>query len=154
MEKNLVLVSGAVIFKEKGGKLRWFIIENSKGGWEIPKVVVRKGESSVRAALRMTGEKGGMSTRVLEEIARTGGVTTINGRALPQRHIYYLMRLKFSANEVIGFENYLWLENAKAIKKITSKREKLVFKDAKKLLAKLKKEREIRNIRNQPDFYA
>jgi len=103
--KNLVLISGACTFREVKGQNRWFLIKlPDLEEWEIPKVLVRKGESSVRAALRMMGEKGGMTTRVLEEAGRAGGVTTINGRTFPQRHIYYLMVAKSMAGEAIGFE--------------------------------------------------
>jgi ADP-ribose pyrophosphatase YjhB (NUDIX family) len=66
MNKNLVLVSGAIVFKEKRKKTTWFLSrQKDTDGWEIPKVLVRKGESSVRAALRMMGEKGGMTSKVL-----------------------------------------------------------------------------------------
>jgi ADP-ribose pyrophosphatase YjhB (NUDIX family) len=80
------------IFRENRGTLKWFLVKhNGEEEWEIPKVLVRKGESSVRAVLRMMGEKGNMTTRVLEEAGRFGGITTVNGKKLPQRHIYYLM---------------------------------------------------------------
>jgi hypothetical protein len=141
MDKNLVLVSGALVFKEQGRKIRWFVVKQTKDGmWEIPKVVVRKGESSVRGALRMMGEKGAMTTKVLEEVGRAGGVTTINGRILPQRHIYYLMILKSSSNEAIGFEQSQWLEYAKARRTVSSKREKAMIREASKVYRAWKKE--------------
>lgn len=143
MDKNLILVSGAVVFKESRGRVCWFLIKQLDGSeWEFPKVVVRKGESSVRAVIRMMGEKGGMSTRVLEEVGRAGGIATVNHKTLPQRHLYYLMLLRSSAGEVVGFPYYEWLEYRKALKKISSRREKVVLKHAKdiyKKWAKLKK---------------
>lgn len=144
IDKNTVLVSAAVVFKNhKGkGKPEWFVSEQSKGGeWEIPKVVVRKGESSVRAAIRMTGEKGSMTTRVLEEIGRAGGVATVSGRTLPQRYIYYLMLLKSSMEEPIGFSNFAWLEYAKAVRKLSSKRERAMLKVARKMLNEWRRKR-------------
>ena len=142
MDKNTVLLSVACLYKETKGKLRWFIVKQSEvDGWEIPKVLVRKGESSVRAALRMMGEKGGMATRVLEEAGRSGGVTTINGRTLPQRHLYYLMVTKNSSSEAIGFPEYLWVEYANAVRKMSLKRDRLMLKAARKTLIKWKKER-------------
>lgn len=141
MDKNLVLVSGAVLFKEGRGKRYWFIIKQGEdGSWEIPKVFVRKGESSVRASLRMMGEQGGMTTKVLEEVGRSGGVTSVSGKVLPQRHIYYLMILQSGTNEAIGFEESKWLEYAGAVRKLSTKRERAMLKSARKVLKKWKKE--------------
>lgn len=132
MEK-LVLVSCAIVFKKGRGKSRWLVTKQADGDeWEIPKVVVRKGESSVRAALRMMGEKGGMTTQVLEEAGRAGGVTTINGKTLPQRYLYYLMELKAPPGEAIGFAAHKWHEYGKAVRKLSSKREKTMLKQARK----------------------
>lgn len=135
MNKSLVLVSGAIVFKEQKGVDKWFLTkQGSDDEWEVPKVLVRKGESSVRAVLRMMGEKAGMTTRVLEEAGRAGGVTTTNNKTLPQRHIYYLMILKSGATEAIGFSDTLWLPYPNALKKLSSKREKGMLKQAKETL--------------------
>lgn len=140
-----MLIAGAVVFREQQGKSRWFIVkQNDEGIWEIPKVMVRKGESSVRAALRMMGEKGGMTTRVLEEAGRAGGVATVNKKTLPQRYLYYLMILKSKAPEAIGFGDELWLEYAKAVRKLSSKRERAMLRSARQILKDWKKNRQRR----------
>ena len=140
LDKNTVLVSGACLYKEKKGKRKWFLIKQSEEeGWEIPKVLVRKGESSVRASLRMLGEKGGMSTKVLEEAGRAGGVTTVNGKVLPQRHIYYLIVAKSISGEAVGFAETAWLDYAKAVRRLSSKRERQMIKAAREELKKWKK---------------
>jgi ADP-ribose pyrophosphatase YjhB (NUDIX family) len=144
-DKNLVLVSGACAFREVHGKISWFLIKiPDADNWEIPKVLVRKGESSVRASLRLMSEKGGMNVRVLEEAGRSGGVTSINGKTFPQRHIYYLMLTKFASEEPLGFTDYTWLEYSKAARKIASKREKQMLKAAKTTLIDWKKKRQKR----------
>lgn len=131
--EQLVLAAGAIVFKEGRGKSYWLITKQAENDeWEIPKVVVRKGESSVRAAMRMMGEKGGMTTQVLEEAGRAGGVTTINGKTLPQRYLYYLMLLKEPSGEAIGFAAHKWLEYAKAVRKLSSKREQTMLRQARK----------------------
>ncbi len=136
IDKNSILISGAVVFKETRGKDRWFIVKQAEMGgedkWEIPKIFVRKGESSVRAAIRMMGEQGGMTARVLEEAGRSGGVATIKGKTLPKRHLYYLMILMPGEGEAIGFEAFKWLEYAKAVRKLSSKRERLILRQARK----------------------
>lgn len=131
MEKNLILVSGAVVFKESRGNTRWLITkQTSDGVWEIPKIIVRRGESSVRAAIRMMGEKGGMSTRVIEEVGRAGGVTSVNNRTFPQRYLYYLMLMKYTSGESVGFADYQWLDYNQALKRLSSKREKAILRRA------------------------
>jgi len=143
LNKNTVLISGACLFREPRGKRRWFIVKQSDvEGWEIPKVLVRKGESSVRAVLRMMGEKGGITARVLEEVGRAGGVATTNGKTLPQRHIYYLMLTKLASSDSIGFPEFAWLEYSQAVKRLTSKREKTMLKSATIVLKKWKKQRQ------------
>ncbi len=140
IDKNTVLISGACLFREVRGKRQWFLVKQTKAGeWEIPKVLTRKGESSVRAALRMMGEKAGISARVLEEAGRAGGATTINGKTLPQRHIYYLMLTKTTPVESIGFPESAWLDYSNAVKKLSSKREKQMLKSAREVLEKWKK---------------
>jgi ADP-ribose pyrophosphatase YjhB (NUDIX family) len=139
--KNLVLVAGACVFQEKRNNLKWFLVkQNGENEWEIPKILVRKGESSVRAVLRMMGEKASMTTRVLEEAGRFGGITTVNGKKLPQRHIYYLMLEKSQADEAIGFSDSNWFPHSKSLRAISSKREKAVLKAAKKELTRIKRE--------------
>ena len=143
MDTNLVLVSSAVVFKESRGKTHWFVVKQSGAeNWELPRVIVRKVESSVRAAIRMMGEQGGMTTQVLEEAGRAGGVTTINGKTMPQRHLFYLMMHLSSEGEAIGFDAIQWLEYAKAVRALSSKRERAVLKQARVELRKWKKEEE------------
>jgi ADP-ribose pyrophosphatase YjhB (NUDIX family) len=143
MRNNQVLVSGAVVYKKaKNGRRYWLIAKQSEDDkWEIPKVVVRKGESSVRAAIRMMGEVGGMSAKVLEEAGRAGGSTTIRGKVVPKRHLYYLMVQK-SAGEMLGFNDHAWVAYAKAVRKLSLKREKEMLKNAKKELLQWLKKRE------------
>lgn len=138
--KNIVLISGACLLKENKGKQLWFLVrQQGEEKWELPKVPVRKGESSVRAILRAMGERGGMGTRVLEEVGRAGGITTVNGKILPQRFIYYLMTLRSSSSESIGFPEYNWFEFPQTLKELSSKREKLILKAAKKEFEKWEK---------------
>jgi 8-oxo-dGTP pyrophosphatase MutT (NUDIX family) len=141
MNNNLVLISAAIIFKNKGKKRRWFIVKQTdEGKWEFPKAIVRKAESSVRAILRATGEKGAMTIKVLEEAGRAGGITTINGKTVPQRHLYYLAVLLSASEEPIGYPEHLWLEYAKAVRKLASKRERTMLKQARKVLKKWERE--------------
>lgn len=145
--KSQVLIGSAVVVRDQKGKDEWFLVKQTKDGeWEMPKTVVRKGESSVRAVLRIMGEKAAMTTRILEEAGRAGGATTIGEKTVPQRQIYYLMLFKSTSGEPIGFEDFVWSDYAAAGKKLTSKREfsmltqaREVYKEWKKLREKRKK---------------
>lgn len=144
-DKNRVLVSVATLVRVKDGVMDWFLTKNpGDPKWELPKVVVRKGESSVRAALRIMGEKGAMTTRVLEEAGRSGGATVVGGKSVPQRSLYYLMLYKSSAGEPIGFGETEWVSLATGIKHLASKREQRMLKQAKETYAQWKKAREER----------
>lgn len=142
MKENLVLVSGAVVFRRlKNGKEQWLVIKQSADSdWEIPKVVVRKGESSVRAAIRYMAETGGMNARVLEEVGRMGGSAVVNGKVIPRRHIYYLM-MQRSSGETLGFEETRWFDLNKVQKKLFQKKEKELLKAAGKILKEWQKKR-------------
>jgi hypothetical protein len=151
MINNQVLVTGAVVFNDSRRKRYWFITKSSEeDGWELPKAVVRNTESSVRAGIRMMSEKGGMGVRVLEEAGRAGGTTTVNGRVVPQRHLYYLMKQKRVSGEAIGFPESKWVEYADAVRKLSSKREKTMLRQANKELKKWEKAKALRGKRRYP----
>jgi len=130
MDKDLVLISCPVVYRQGSRKGFWFIVKSEDGeGWEIPKMVARKGESSVRASIRMMGEMANMDAKVIEEAGRAGGMMTVNGKAVSKRTIYYAM-IQRTGGEIIGFEEYKWLDYAKAVRKLSSKRERAMIKNA------------------------
>lgn len=137
---NNISIGGALVYKEGRGKRFYWIVADKDGNWEIPKVTVRRGESSVRAVVRMTSEIVGMNARILEEVGRHSGVVLVNGKAAPQKTYYYLMILK-TAGEIMGFEKYQWMDIKKATKLVELKREKDVLRQAEELVKKWEKER-------------
>jgi len=155
MNKDLVLISGAIVYRATKGKKRWFLAKQSgeDGDWEIPKIIVRKAESSARGAMRLMLEQMDMDTQVLEEAGRAGGSATISGKVVPQRHLYYIMLFKEKEEEeeekrekkeeveeiVIGFDDHGWFEYAQAVRKLRSKRERLMLKQGRKELRKWEK---------------
>jgi hypothetical protein len=142
MDKRKYLsVGGALVFKDSRKK-RTFLLTKQKEGddWEIPKISVRRGESSVRSVIRMTGEMAGINAKVLEEAGRASGVTTLNGKVLPQKYYYYLMMLKAGGTDPIGFFDAKWMDFSKALKALSLKREKDILKEGKKVLKVWEKE--------------
>lgn len=130
-----MLIGGAIIFRDHRGKRQFlFIKEKDSNAWEFPKIVVRKGESSVRAVIRLMGEQASISSKVLEEAGRYAASAVVNGKAMQQKYYYYLMLLKATSGEIIGLPEYKWLEYGEGLKKLEQKREKDIFKDTKEIL--------------------
>jgi 8-oxo-dGTP pyrophosphatase MutT (NUDIX family) len=130
-----IVIGGAVVFRENRGKRQFLLVKQKEGDdWEIAKVTVRRGESSVRAVLRMISEQAGMTARVLEEAGRATGTTIVNSKSIPQKFYYYLLLQKGGNTELIGFNQYKWLEYGDAIKKLVLKREKDMLKGGKDVL--------------------
>jgi len=131
--KNELLISGAVIFKREGkDKILWMLVKVSEDSdWEIAKVTVRKGESSVRAALRMTAEQAGMNTKVLEEAGRVSSVIQVNGKPTNRKEIYYVMLLK-GGDQNLGFFDVDWFDYTKARRSLKTKKEQGMLSNAKK----------------------
>lgn len=141
--KNTVLISVAIIFRDYHSKRKWLAVKkNEDSDWELPRIIARKTESTARAALRMAGEMLGANAQVLEEAGRSGGVTTVNGRTLTQRQIYYLLKLKSQGGEVLGFNDYSFFEYTQAIRKLSSKRDKQMLRAAKAELKKWQNKKE------------
>ena len=139
-QNQQILIGIAIIFRDNRGKRQWFVVKQKEDGeWELPKVTVRKGESSVRAVIRLTGEQAGMATEVLEEAGRATGTTIVNGKSISQKFYYYLMILKAGGADAIGFNDFIWLENAQAMKKVTIKREREMLRSAKDILKEWEK---------------
>lgn len=130
-----ILIGGAIIFKDNRKKRQFLLVKTKEdGGWELPKVTVRRGESSVRAVIRLTGEQGGITARVIEEAGRCTGSSVINGNLIAQKFYYYLMIQKGGPSDLMGFDDFKWLEATDVNKKLESKREKDMFKSAREVL--------------------
>lgn len=145
MFKNMILISAAVVGEIVKGKFKFFLVRNSENAdWEIPKLTVRKTESSVRACLRMIGEQAGMRVRILNEAARFTSTVQVNGKPVTQKMFYYALLHKADAGESIGFHESNWFEYPKAYKKLTSKREKESLSNTNKILKEWWKRRKNR----------
>ena len=144
VKNNQLSVGGALIYKEARDRHSFWLVANAEGVWEIPKVTVRRGESSVRAVIRMAGETAGMNARVLEEVGRYSGVVIVNGKAVTQKIYYYLMLLK-SAGEILGFAKNQWWDYKKALKTVSLKREKGAIKTAEEMIRRWEREKKRKN---------
>jgi len=134
MKNDTALVSIALVFKQDNG-LEWFLVKkNPDSEWEFPRTDVRTGESSVRASIRTMAEDATIRAKVLEEVGRSGGATRVKGRLVSQRHLYYLMQYKDGGSQLLGFTAGEWVEHTKALKRLTSKRDNAMLKEAKKVL--------------------
>ena len=145
--ENIIYVSGAIAAKKaRNGKIYWLIVKmNEDSEWEIPKITARRGESTVRASLRMMGEQAGMTAKVLEEAGRSRSTSNINGKSIAKITLYYLL-LQQSAGEIIGFHKGSWFEFAKAVRTLKHKKEKEMLRNAKKELVHWRKENKIKDV--------
>ena len=140
MDKNTVLISVACLFKETRGKNKWMSVQPKEGAeWELPRIAVRKGESSARASIRMCGEQLGIGAQVLEEAGRAGGITTVGKKTLPQRTLYYLLIERDASGEVLAFYDAKWLDYAKTVRNLPTKRDRQMIKAARVEQRKWKK---------------
>ncbi|MEK7188612.1 MAG: NUDIX domain-containing protein [Patescibacteria group bacterium] len=144
MKEKVQLISGAVIFRPKRIGYVWFLVKkNPEDNWEILKSIVRKGESSVRASIRASEEQAGMKAKVLAEAGRVNAVTRDNGKVIKQKYLYYFMLYKIGG-EVLGFSDHIWLDYQKASRKLSSKRDKIMLKNAYNLFKEWKKKQKKR----------
>lgn len=144
-----ISIGGAIVFRDNRGKRQFLVVKHKEeDDWELPKVTVRRGESSVRAAIRLTGEQAGMSARILEEAGRYSSTVVVNGKSVPQKFYYYLMVLKAGGTDAIGFNDFQWLEHAAAVKKVSLKKEKEMLKEAKDVLKEWEKTHSKKQLQN------
>lgn len=142
-----MLIGGAVVFRDHRGKRQFLLVKNSnEKGWEIPKITVRRGESSVRSVIRMMSEQGGMSVKVLEEAGRGSGAAVINAKPVSQKFYYYLMIQKGGSNDLIGFADFKWVQYADAIKKVELKKEKDIFRSGRDTLKEWEKTHSVKTL--------
>ena len=135
-----IVIGGAVVFRENRRRRQFLLVKQKEGDdWEIPKVTVRRGESSVRAVLRMTSEQAGMTARVLEEAGRATSTTMVNSKTIPEKFYYYLLLQKGGNTELMGFNQYRWFEYGEASKKLSIKREKDMLKGGRDALKEWEK---------------
>ncbi len=135
-----VLVGGAVVFKQRGRKVLWFIAKpGEQDAWQLPKMVVRRGESSVRGTLRMAEELAGLRGAVLEEVGRVSNTTTHKGMPLVRRIIYYLMQQK-GKSAAPSYAKTQWAEFATARSRLATASEKKVLSQARTLLTTWQKQ--------------
>lgn len=141
MKQKLILVGAAVVYKKVKDKPVWFIVKQKEDSdWEIAKTNARRGESSVRAVIRMMGEQAAMNVKVQEEVGRVAGAAMVAGNTVPERKIYYLMYCK-EANEVLAFIDSDWVDYTKATRKLKSKKDLAMLKSARDLLKELDKKK-------------
>lgn len=144
--KNQILIGAGVIYKEVRGTRRYLIVrKGEEDKWEFPKIVVRRGESSVRAVIRMLGEAAGIGAKVLEEVSRVNSIVAVNGKSMPQRLFYYLLIQK-AEGEIIGFDKFEWLDTKGVSKKLSLKRERDVLRESEKMIKAWEKEAKKKNL--------
>ncbi|MBI2267952.1 MAG: NUDIX domain-containing protein [Candidatus Blackburnbacteria bacterium] len=138
------LVAGATVYRKRNGSPPlWLVIKNEQDGdWELPKGLVRRGESSVGSILRILREEGGMVVEIIEEAGRATASRTKNGSRSTDKIIFYLSEMHSSLfSESIYYTQEKWLAYSRAKKALGLEREKRILKQANDTLKECLKKR-------------
>lgn len=137
------LLTGALAYREKRGGVEWFLVKSkNNGGLEIPKSDVRRGESSVSAAIRFLKESAGLYVAVLEEAGRMNVTARFGSQSLGAKVIVYLARS--SESDLPSSVEGQWLKYNSARRKLELAREQKVLGQAKDVLKQWQKARKAR----------
>lgn len=135
-----VLLGGATVFKERRGKVLWLLVKPGRDdGWQLPKSVVRRGESSVRSTINTVRLLAGMRCFVLEEVGRVSSTTTHKSMPLTRRIIYYLVQQR-GGNGEAGYAKLAWVEHIKARSQLGTASEKRMLAQARIVLSEWRKQ--------------
>lgn len=142
MAEEQVLIGGALVFRDRGKKTSWLLVKpEDDNEWQLPKGLVYREESSVRAVMRTLGKIAGLRSAIIEEVGRTNSTTTRKGASLARRVIYYLVQIRGKAEEgEMSMPIKLqWLEFASAKSKLGTANEKKMLSEARIMLSEWRK---------------
>lgn len=137
------IIAGALAYREKRGGIEWFLAKSSSnGGFEIPKSDVRRGESSVSAAIRYMKETAGLRALVQEEAGRISVTARVGGQPGLSAKVYVYLMKQGSGNGRSEFPQTLpgqWFKFPFAKKKLDLAREQKVLSQANGILRQWQK---------------
>lgn len=142
MPEEQVLIGGALVFRDRGKKTSWLVVKpEDENEWQLPKGLVFREESSVRAVMRTLGKIAGLRSAIIEEVGRTNSTTARKGTSLSRRVIYYLVQLKGKAEEgEMSMPIKLqWLKFASAKTRLGTANEKKMLIEARSMLSEWRK---------------
>lgn len=134
-----VLVSSAVVYKSRAGKNSWLLVKTGDEQWQLPKGVVRRTESSVRAAIRTLSEMAGIRGRIIEEVGKSSVRSGKGSKALVRRTIYYLMQQR-GKDGIEATARVVWVNPNNIRGKVKSATERKMLVEARKLLSEWQKD--------------
>ena len=137
MKMKNAISSGGIVFKKKGDKTYWLIVQHSQHkGWVFPKGLVGDEEiqeSKEKAALREVNEEGGVKTKIVYKEPIKTQYTYRFKDMLIKKDVYYFLMEYISGDP----KNHDWeISNAKfvtkeeAIKTLTYKTDREAFEKA------------------------
>lgn len=135
------LITGLTAYRIINTKTEWLVTKTDKDSeWELPKSLVRRGESSVSALIRAMQDDMGLKGRIIEEAGRNSLVKKVDGEQVNEKHLYYVARTSV-ADETNGkFAEKKWTQFSRAQKLLGSVREQKILQLAQEVLKECRKE--------------
>lgn len=120
-------------YKDEDGNFEWVIIKPSgRNQWRLPKGIIDKGETSLKAAEREVEEEAGIDVEVLGKIGQDKYFYVLGKDRIYKIVTYFLMRYIKEAKGPLSWETeqILWLPYEEAFEKLSFKGEKEILKKA------------------------
>ncbi len=122
---------GAVVFRNIGGEIRYLLIKNKRStNWGFPKGHIENGETKEETAKREVLEETGIRIKIIPGFVSTSEYT-IQGKVEKSVSIFVASttdtQTKIQQEEI---EDYIWLNYAKAIKKLKFENDRSILERA------------------------
>ncbi len=146
--KNKILTlksAGGVVYKKEKNKIKWLIVKPAgRKEWRLPKGLIEKNETSVKAAMREVEEEGGVKAVIKEKVGEIKYFYTQDGQKVLKTVIFFLMEYieGDTSNHDEEVEKVAFLPFDKAYNKLTYETEKEILAQAYEILKGLEKEEE------------
>ncbi len=138
--KNKIITlksAGGVVYKKDKNTIKWLIIKPAgKKEWRLPKGLIEKNETSVKAAMREVEEEGGVKAAIKEKIGEIKYFYTQDNQKVLKTVIFFLM--EYLEGDTKGHDaevdKAIFVDFDKAYNQLTYETEKEILAQAHEIL--------------------